>query len=387
MVFCILPFVMLLLYHLACNHHNDMMLLQKSTVIEQQQIVISDREARIATLNATNIALEAEKGMTGQFEQRASDLENVQRALNETKLTLTMTRDELTEYKEAEIRDLNYRDVIQSKDEEILRLQQQLNAIQVDAERRDIRDPQKDAHEPLRDFGIRLLLLAMCCLCCIQYILLVRRERARRREQLRELERQKRERLERERLEGERRDAHRRDAERRREADAERREAERREADLEQREADLERREADRRREEQRETGRREAERREAERREAERREAQEDWRRARIQAEERRYRLGASAQTINRMPTEIYRERLHLNLSPNDERKTCCFCQEPFEEGNKLRRLPCLHFFHKQEIDEWLRRNAKCPICRNRVEEHPDDHHRAMYFRSWSFV
>lgn len=83
----------------------------------------------------------------------------------------------------------------------------------------------------------------------------------------------------------------------------------------------------------------------------------------------------GTSTETINRLPTEIYRKRRDLNVSTNDERNKCCICLEQFEDGQEVRRLQCLHIFHKQEIDEWLRRNRECPICRINVEEHTDDH------------
>jgi len=51
-----------------------------------------------------------------------------------------------------------------------------------------------------------------------------------------------------------------------------------------------------------------------------------------------------------------------------NDE--VCCICLEEFKTGDPIRRLPCLHIFHKDEIDTWLRRNHICPICRIPIDE-----------------
>jgi hypothetical protein len=42
-----------------------------------------------------------------------------------------------------------------------------------------------------------------------------------------------------------------------------------------------------------------------------------------------------------------------------------CVICMSDFEEGEELRTLPCFHFFHSSCVDEWLKRNSKCPVCR----------------------
>lgn len=43
-----------------------------------------------------------------------------------------------------------------------------------------------------------------------------------------------------------------------------------------------------------------------------------------------------------------------------------CAVCLESFEDGQRLRLLPaCCHVFHSECVDDWLHRNATCPICR----------------------
>jgi len=78
----------------------------------------------------------------------------------------------------------------------------------------------------------------------------------------------------------------------------------------------------------------------------------------------------GAREETLRRLPVEVYRKREGDGAS-NDERNKCCICLEQFGDGDRVRRLQCLHIFHIEEIDNWLRRNRECPICRINVDEH----------------
>ena len=46
-----------------------------------------------------------------------------------------------------------------------------------------------------------------------------------------------------------------------------------------------------------------------------------------------------------------------------------CGICLENAIEGAKVKQMPsCLHQFHVECIDEWLRRKAVCPYCRKEV-------------------
>jgi hypothetical protein len=46
----------------------------------------------------------------------------------------------------------------------------------------------------------------------------------------------------------------------------------------------------------------------------------------------------------------------------------TCSVCLAPFERGETLLTLPCLHFFHAACATAWLADHAHCPVCRGRV-------------------
>mmetsp|Transcript_29422 Transcript_29422/g.46728 ORF Transcript_29422/g.46728 Transcript_29422/m.46728 type:complete len:475 (+) Transcript_29422:46-1470(+) len=107
----------------------------------------------------------------------------------------------------------------------------------------------------------------------------------------------------------------------------------------------------------------------------------------------------GANEESIQRLPTDTFRrkderknqsendavingnsnssnvngsnQRKKNKKESNDDANKCCICLEQFENGDEIRRLPCLHIFHKEEIDKWLRSNRVCPICRVNIEEH----------------
>jgi hypothetical protein len=42
-----------------------------------------------------------------------------------------------------------------------------------------------------------------------------------------------------------------------------------------------------------------------------------------------------------------------------------CAVCLQAYTSGEQIRTLPCFHQFHTQCVDQWLRMNAKCPICK----------------------
>lgn len=46
------------------------------------------------------------------------------------------------------------------------------------------------------------------------------------------------------------------------------------------------------------------------------------------------------------------------------EELRTCCVCLEDVCAGQPVRTLPCLHTFHAQCAEEWLKKKKTCPLC-----------------------
>ncbi|KAL8158389.1 hypothetical protein AgCh_002905 [Apium graveolens] len=67
----------------------------------------------------------------------------------------------------------------------------------------------------------------------------------------------------------------------------------------------------------------------------------------------------GASAAQINALPESTVQ---------TDNFEECSICLETPTIGDTIRHLPCLHKFHKDCIDEWVRRKTSCPICKSSV-------------------
>ncbi|GFR70700.1 E3 ubiquitin-protein ligase Arkadia [Elysia marginata] len=55
--------------------------------------------------------------------------------------------------------------------------------------------------------------------------------------------------------------------------------------------------------------------------------------------------------------------------VDSNNHQEKCTICLSEFESGEDVRRLPCMHLFHSDCVDKWLKTNKKCPICRVDIE------------------
>ena len=46
-------------------------------------------------------------------------------------------------------------------------------------------------------------------------------------------------------------------------------------------------------------------------------------------------------------------------------EKRNCIICLEDFKNKDKALILPCIHLFHKNCINNWLKKQNTCPICK----------------------
>ncbi|XP_060715111.1 E3 ubiquitin-protein ligase Arkadia-like [Tachysurus vachellii] len=85
----------------------------------------------------------------------------------------------------------------------------------------------------------------------------------------------------------------------------------------------------------------------------------------------------GASQGTIE-CCTYLYKykkRKLHGEEQDEEEgaeeetEEKCTICLSILEEGEDVRRLPCMHLFHQLCVDQWFLTNKKCPICRVDIE------------------
>ncbi|XP_053388155.1 LIM domain-containing protein A-like isoform X2 [Mercenaria mercenaria] len=82
----------------------------------------------------------------------------------------------------------------------------------------------------------------------------------------------------------------------------------------------------------------------------------------------------GASQETIEQytLPHK-YKKVKRINDDEDDDEENhlekCTICLSEFEDGEDVRRLPCMHLFHIVCVDQWLGMNKKCPICRVDIE------------------
>jgi len=83
--------------------------------------------------------------------------------------------------------------------------------------------------------------------------------------------------------------------------------------------------------------------------------------------------RVQLGVKDVTMFPTFTYTQDCHI---PTDK-STCSVCLSDFQEGDTLKTVPCMHLFHTECIDEWLKMSKVCPVCKTCVEDEsaiPDD-------------
>jgi Ring finger domain len=83
---------------------------------------------------------------------------------------------------------------------------------------------------------------------------------------------------------------------------------------------------------------------------------------------------LGLDNDKIDQLPLYQYTGEKLVDLKNNMTidfecyHDTCCVCLEKYKVNAWVRYLNCKHFFHQECIDQWLRINNSCPVCRSQL-------------------
>merc|ERR1712034_176987 len=56
------------------------------------------------------------------------------------------------------------------------------------------------------------------------------------------------------------------------------------------------------------------------------------------------------------------------LECDSSHTTEKCVLCFDKFEVGDKCIKLPCNHFFHRQEVEKYLYETPNCPLCRRSI-------------------
>ena len=72
-------------------------------------------------------------------------------------------------------------------------------------------------------------------------------------------------------------------------------------------------------------------------------------------------YKIGMDDKMLRVFPIAKFK----VSPNMNEEQKRCTVCFTEFEPNEDVKFLFCMHIFHQECIDPWLKENSTCPICK----------------------
>ncbi|KAI8741766.1 uncharacterized protein LOC106061735 isoform X1 [Biomphalaria glabrata] len=79
----------------------------------------------------------------------------------------------------------------------------------------------------------------------------------------------------------------------------------------------------------------------------------------------------GMSEEDIQQIPTSRHVcDPDGATADPGGEKPQCNICLSDYQDGDEMRNLPCKHNYHVVCVDQWLKINATCPICRAELKK-----------------
>ncbi|KAL4499065.1 hypothetical protein ABPG72_016967 [Tetrahymena utriculariae] len=74
----------------------------------------------------------------------------------------------------------------------------------------------------------------------------------------------------------------------------------------------------------------------------------------------------GLNEQQLKDFPIHKFQKRAGMS----QDLLSCPVCLCEFEEGEEVKILDCCHSYHSQCIDEWLKKNTHCPVCKKDMKD-----------------
>mmetsp|Transcript_3667 Transcript_3667/g.8639 ORF Transcript_3667/g.8639 Transcript_3667/m.8639 type:complete len:114 (-) Transcript_3667:103-444(-) len=74
-----------------------------------------------------------------------------------------------------------------------------------------------------------------------------------------------------------------------------------------------------------------------------------------------------AKQSLVDALPVVVF---LKQYCNPNNQNEIeCTICLVEYEEGDLVKRLPCMHVFHQDCVGGWLARSMQCPVCKISID------------------